>query len=76
MFETKQLPGGRLWEKGRLFTESWEAEDGSFRIIPTKNGSDFLLISFDHDSVPGSGQDYWTKRFSTVEAAMDYAERM
>ncbi len=74
MAKTKQLPGGRLWTEKTEGVPGWSSEDGDFDILLGKGIA--VLVAFEHDPVPGSGQDFWAKRFATVEEAMRQAEMM
>jgi hypothetical protein len=68
----RQIPGGRLWFKTKVYVDGWDSECGNFRIIPSKP-SGFILIAFEHEGQDG---EFWTRTFPTVEEAMEYAERM
>lgn len=66
------------WIPGRVAVDGWDTEDGNYRIIPVKGQKAgevrwWLLISFLHESEDGQ---LWTRRFPTVEAAKDHAERI
>lgn len=69
----KQLEGGRKWFPSRSCPDSWDSEGGEFRIIPVQKGQTWLLISFIHDDAEG---EPLTRRFDTLDEAMDYAERI
>jgi hypothetical protein len=72
MDETRQLAGGQLWRKGKVYVDGWDSGDGNFRIIPSKQ-SGYILIAFEHERDDG---ELWTRTFPTVEAAMEQAEKM
>ncbi len=71
--KTKQVSGGQVWRQSKVSVLGWDSENGDFRVIPTKDGRQQLLIAFEHEDVYGN---FITKRFQTVEAAMEYAEKM
>lgn len=69
--KTKRIEGGRLWKQSRINPDGWESGDGSFRIYSHRGN--WMLISFEHFD---QNDEYLTRMFPTVEAAMEYAEKM
>lgn len=67
-----QLNGGRPWKRKDAGVPGYSSEDGDFDIL-CGNGY-VVLVSFVHDAP--AGEEFWRKRFDTVEAAMEYAETM
>lgn len=63
----------RLWIRKEDATAGYDSEDGYFEIL--RQASSVLLVSHIHEPVKFD-ESIWTKRFRTVKAAMEYAEKM
>jgi hypothetical protein len=62
------------WREKTTGVPGWSSEDGVFDILQGKGY--VVLVSCEHDPVPGDDCLFWRKRFNTVEEAKAYAEKM
>jgi hypothetical protein len=71
---TFKVSGGRLWKRKEEGVPGWTSEDDQFQILCGKGY--VVLVSFEHDPVPGDDCEFWRKRFNTPAEAAEYAEQM
>lgn len=70
----RQLNGGRLWLRKEQGISGYSSEDGNYDILINEAKGCVVLVSFIHDSVDDA--EFWRRQFPTVDAAMEYAEKM
>jgi hypothetical protein len=72
--KTKQLKGGQLWTRKKSGVDGYSSEDGNYDILINHDKGYVVLVSFQHEPIDAC--EFWRKQFPTVEAAMEYAEKM
>ncbi len=62
-----------MWTRKEGGVAGYDSEDGDYQIL-MGNGY-CVLVAFEHEPIDDE-VEFWRKRFSTVEKAMEYAEHM
>jgi hypothetical protein len=69
---TITIEGGRTWHRKTSGLDGYSTDDAKFDIL--QGVGYVVLVAFDHE--PIDGYEFWRKRFTTLQEAMEYAEKM